>query len=78
MPKPMDNPMARYENEILSDNTQFTNCEQCKTCMFAIGSTMFSNRFDKSSCRMYEHPNMKPIGVIKNTENCDYYEKASE
>lgn len=54
----------RYEKEILSDNTG--QCKQCKTCFF-------KDSYDhtKGVCGMYPH--LKPSGIMKNVEQCEYY-----
>ena len=64
----------RYADEILTDNTALEKCKQCKACLFWNDGTEYSN-YRKSSCAIYEHPDMKPIGVMDNVEKCEYYEK---
>ena len=65
----------RYEEEVLTDNTKIPKCNQCKNCMFRDDGTVYSNDYKKSCCTMYQYPGMKPIGVINNTEECEFYEK---
>ena len=65
----------RYGDEILTDNTALEKCKQCKDCLFQIGLTDFSNNYQKCSCAVYEHPDMKPLGVMENKEKCEYHEK---
>lgn len=65
----------RLSHDILSDNTQISKCEQCKTCIFRNDGTVYSNDYRKASCRMYPHPRFKPLAVMNNTENCEYYEQ---
>lgn len=55
--------------------------EQCKNCIFRDktkvvleGKTIDAGA-SKSVCDMFEYPDMKPVGVLKNTEECEYYEK---
>ena len=58
----------RYGDEVLTDNTQIPKCEQCKDCFFRD-----ANGHDKGVCLIY--PDLKPMGVIKNTEECEYHDK---
>jgi hypothetical protein len=62
----------RYADDILTDNTQFENCKQCKACLFRDDGTIYSNDYRKCSCEMFPYPSMKPLGVINNKENCEY------
>ena len=64
----------RWDEDILTDNTQFENCKQCKDCIFTSDGTVWSNRYDKSSCQKYPYPDMKPVGIIDNKEKCPYRE----
>lgn len=64
----------RWDEEVLSDNTQIVNCQQCEDCIFQDDGTVWSNHYTKSSCQKYPYPKMKPIGVIDNEENCPYRE----
>ena len=61
-----------HADEMLSDNTQIQYCKQCKNCENWNGGDAFSNRFDKSSCKVYEYPDCKPVGVINNHEICRF------
>jgi hypothetical protein len=63
----------RWDEEVLSDNTQIENCKQCKSCEYQDGGTPFSNHYTKSSCQMYAYPKMKPIEVIDNEGDCPYF-----
>lgn len=63
----------RWDEEVLTDNTQFENCKQCKACINRYDGTVWSNHYTKSSCKKYPYPKMKPIEVINNTANCPYY-----
>ena len=65
----------RLEGDILSDSTQFSKCEQCKNCIFRDDGTVYSNDYRKSSCRMYPYPRFKPLAIMNNTENCEFYEQ---
>lgn len=65
----------RLSEDILSDNTQIPKCEQCKECIFRDDGTVYSNDYRKSSCRMYPYPRFKPLAVMNNTEDCEFYEK---
>lgn len=65
----------RLANDILSDNTQLPKCTQCKTCAFRDDGTVYSSDYRKASCKAYPHPQFKPIAVMNNTENCEFYEK---
>lgn len=55
----------RYAGEVLSDNTG--QYEQCKDCIFRD-----MDNYKKVVCDMYQ---LKPSGIRKNAENCEYYEK---
>ena len=65
----------RLSDDILSDNTQLSKCEQCKNCIFRDDGTVYSNDYRKSSCRIYPYPQFKPLGVMNNTEQCEFYEQ---
>jgi|LSQX01.3.fsa_nt_gb hypothetical protein len=67
-----------HEGEKFTDNTVIDNCKQCKTCLFRDGGTDYSNEYRKSSCAIYVYPDMKPIEVIRNTGQCELYEKDPE
>lgn len=55
--------------------------EQCKTCMFRNKTNVVLDGKEiqigatKSVCAIFEYPDKKPMGVMKNTETCDFYEK---
>ena len=59
-------------DEILTDNSKVEICRQCKTCMFNDGGDYWSNKYDKSCCAVFMHPESKPIEVINNGD-CDFY-----
>lgn len=65
----------RYSKEILTDNTKFEKCSQCKDCIFKSDGTVYSNNYQKSSCAIFPYPQMKPDEVRNNAAECDYYEK---
>lgn len=65
----------RYAGEQLSDNSRSEKCAQCKLCLFQSDGTAFSNHYQKGCCAMYPYPAMKPLGVMHNTEECDFFEK---
>lgn len=65
----------RWDEEVLTDNTQFENCKQCKLCEYQDGGTVYSNYYTKSSCQQYPYPKMKPIKVINNEGKCPYFTK---
>ena len=62
----------RWDEEVLSDNTQFEKCSQCKECVFQSDGTVWSNSFNKSCCQKYPYPKVKPIGVINNSGKCPH------
>lgn len=64
----------RWDEEVLTDNTQFENCQQCKLCIFQDGGTVWSNHYTKSSCMKYAYPKMKPTEVINNKSSCPHFE----
>ena len=70
--------MARWDDEILSDNTHIEYCKQCKDCIYWNGEDNFSNRYDKSSCAVYPFPASKPPYVINNRGDCPYKAKAGD
>lgn len=71
----MDHTKNRHKNEVLTDNTQEIFCKQCKTCRHKIGKTVWSNRYYKCCCSVYEYPIYKPNVVIDNLEECQFYQK---
>lgn len=64
----------RWDEDILTDNTQFENCKQCKGCKFQDDGSIYTNHYTKASCQKYPYPKMKPIEVIDNEGNCPYRE----
>ena len=55
--------------------------EQCGDCIFRDKITYQKDGkavecgWNKSSCVMYPYPQMKPDAVMRNKEECEYYEK---
>lgn len=47
----------------------------CKDCTNKVGNTMFSNDYHKSSCKVYEHPDSKPMEILLDGQSCIFYEK---
>ena len=68
-------PYERYENEVLTDNTQISYCEQCEDCKhWGNGDDPRRNAYDKASCDKYPFPGIKPDWVINNYGECDFKE----
>jgi hypothetical protein len=55
----------RYSDELLSDNSD--QYKQCKDCVFRDVAN-----YRKGICDIYD---LKPSGIRKNTDRCEYYEK---
>ena len=68
----------RMLEETLSDNTQVETCKQCKNCLFKSDGTVWSNKYNKSYCRIYQYPRIKPLYVINNERTCEYYHNENE
>lgn len=64
----------RYKDEVLTDNTGFETCKQCKDCVFRNDGTIYSNNYQKGCCMIYEYPDVKPLGVIDNKTKCEFYD----
>ena len=63
----------RHLNEILTDNTKISYCEQCKDCtLWGLGDDPFSNEYTKANCAMFPNPDHKPGYVINNQGLCPY------
>lgn len=62
----------RWDEEFLTDNSQFENCQQCKDCKFQSDGTIWSNYYTKASCQKYPYPKFKPIEIIDNKIDCCY------
>lgn len=62
----------RWDEETLTDNTQFDTCKQCKLCIFQNDGTIWSNNYNKCSCQKYPYPKFKPVEIIDNKEKCPY------
>ena len=67
-----------HVDEVLSDNSQVENCNQCKDCIFRSDGTTWANDYRKSSCMIYKYPNMKPLRVINNEGLCEYHNNGDE
>lgn len=65
----------RWNEEVLSDNSQIENCKQCKSCAYQNDGTVWSNHYTKSSCQKFPYPDMKPIEVIDNEADCPEYKE---
>lgn len=68
----MKDPMERYLDERLSDNTGISYCQQCKDCILWGHGDAFGNAYDKTSCDIYPYPDMKPQEVMMNTGECPW------
>ena len=69
----MANKQPRYMDEVLTDNTRISYCEQCKDCaMWGIGNDPFSNEYTKANCAMFPNPDHKPGYVINNQAPCPF------
>lgn len=56
---------GRYAEELLSDNSgQYVQCKDC--------TLRDADNYKKGICDIYS---IKPSGVRKNTDDCEYYEK---
>lgn len=64
----------RWDEEVLTDNTQFEVCKQCKECIYQSDGTVWSNHYQKGCCQKYPYPKFKPAKVIDNKEKCPYRE----
>ena len=62
----------RWDEETLTDNSQFENCRQCKNCIFQSDGTVWSNHYSKSCCQKYSYPRFKPVEIIDNKKDCFY------
>lgn len=66
-----------HEGEKFGDGGISENCKQCKDCIFQSDGTQYSNDYRKSSCAIYQYPDMKPIEVIRNAVQCEHFELIS-
>lgn len=65
----------RHKDEILTDNTQFHEYEQCRDCKhWGNGMDYFTNAYDKGNCDMFMYPDRKPTDIAQNKEKCKYRE----
>lgn len=62
----------RHKKDILTDNTQFKYCLQCKDCAYwgSDPKDYFSNAYDKVRCDKYTFS--KPQEIIYNTGKCEF------
>lgn len=71
--------IPNYEQPIYG--TQILEPEQCKNCMFrdktkvTIGGKTKEVGWCKGNCIAFPYPDNKPMDVMKNKVECDYYEK---
>ena len=70
--------IERWKEEKLSDNSNSDKCKQCKDCVFQSDGTAFTNHYQKTSCKMYPYPNMKPEGVRNNKMICEYHNTGAD
>ena len=61
-----------HDDEILTDNTKVSYCDQCTDCAMWGNGDAFSNSPEKAYCDMYKFPARKPAEVINNTGKCPY------
>lgn len=64
--------------ELFGESSREEQCKQCKDCMFRDNGDVWSNHYEKSSCMIYQYPNIKPSFVRNNTGRCEYYNKETE
>ena len=64
----------KRRDEGVTDNRNLNICEQCKTCALQSDGTVWSNDYKKACCQMYPYPEHKPEMVVRNEEDCIYYE----
>ena len=71
--------LERYKDEILTDNTKISYCEQCADCKHW-GNTddPYSNAYDKTCCDKFPFPSIKPSWVRNNELECDEFEWRDE
>lgn len=65
-----------YDYEGVTDNTNLTICEQCKSCALRDNGDIWSDDYIKSCCQMYPYPEHKPEMVVRGIEECEFYEEA--
>lgn len=67
----------RYAGDLLTDNTALDKYKQCKDCIFRDKTAVRGVEcgWKKGNCAIFEHPGFKPDGVMRNREECEYYEK---
>ena len=41
-------------------------------------NTVYSNHYQKGCCRIYPYPQFKPLEIVMNKAECEYYEKEKE
>lgn len=68
-----------YADEMLTDNSKISYCEQCKECRFWGNDEedYFSNKYNKGNCDKYPIADgiTKPDGILNNYEACMFREK---
>lgn len=79
MPKKENERVPNFHEPICG--AEMLHPEQCKTCIFRDKTTVKLDGVTiqvgatKSVCAIFEYPDKKPMGVMKNTDECDFYEK---
>ena len=70
----------RYAADILTDNAALNQNSQCKDCFFRDKTTVNGEEcgWKKGACKIYEYPNFKPDDVMRNRDECEYYEKQKD
>lgn len=51
---------------------------KCKTCIYANGKPPFADGWRKSSCVVYQDPDIKPNDVYFDGAECEYYKENRE
>ena len=64
-----------HKNEILTDNTQFHEYDECKDCKhWGNRNDYFTNAYNKGCCDVYPYPDSKPTAIALNEMKCEYKE----
>ena len=50
------------------------SAKQCRKCIHAYRDTEYTIGAEKANCDMFQPPDDKPPGVLKDEEKCDFYE----
>jgi hypothetical protein len=45
----------------------------CKTCKFAYPNTEYTKGYEKANCQVFESPEDKPMEVLWDGADCDFY-----